>query len=89
MKALKAFIKPFVAPQGIVKIKIYVDFILIKLSKMHATGRVKTSFWVFYANCHDCIPWDWMYIIRETKRLGYTATKIKKHKKSRKFKNGD
>ena len=35
MKAFKAFIKPFEAPQKSVKIKIQVKFILIQLSEMH------------------------------------------------------
>ena len=40
MKALKAFIKPFEAPQRIVKRKIELIFILIQLSAMHEVGRV-------------------------------------------------
>ena len=41
--ALKAFIKPFEAPQRSVKIKIQVNFYLLQLSKMHGTGRVKNE----------------------------------------------
>ena len=41
MKALKAFIKPFEAPQRRVQIKIKLIFISIQLSEMHRTGRVK------------------------------------------------
>ena len=37
MKALKAFIKPFEAPQRSVKIKINLIFISIQLSEMHGT----------------------------------------------------
>ena len=40
MKALKAFIKPFEAPQRSVKIKIYLIFVPIQLSEMHRAGRV-------------------------------------------------
>ena len=40
MKALKAFIKPFEAPQRIVKRKIELIFILIQLSAMHEVGGV-------------------------------------------------
>ena len=39
MKALKAFTKPFEIPQRSVRI----IFILIQLSEMHGTGRVKAS----------------------------------------------
>ena len=42
MKAFKAFIKPFEAPQKSVKIKIQVTFILIQLSEMH--GRESLGF---------------------------------------------
>ena len=38
---LKAFIKPFEAPQRSVKINFNLIFILIQLSEMHGTGRVK------------------------------------------------
>ena len=44
MKALKAFIKPFEAPQSSLKIKIKLIFISIYLSEMHRTGKVKTVF---------------------------------------------
>ena len=40
MKAFKAFIKPFEAPQRIVKRKIDLIFILIQLSAMHGVGKV-------------------------------------------------
>ena len=39
MKAFKAFIKPFEAPQRSVKIKIYLIFVPIQLSEMHRAGR--------------------------------------------------
>ena len=39
VKALKAFIKPFEAPQGKNETKLI--FILTQLSKMHGAGRVK------------------------------------------------
>ena len=38
MEAFKAFMKPFEAPQGSVKIKSYV-FISLQLSEMRRTGR--------------------------------------------------
>ena len=41
MEAFKAFMKPFEAPQGSVKIKSYVNFYFIQLSEMRRTGRVK------------------------------------------------
>ena len=41
MKALKTFIKRFEAPQGSVKVKIKLIFILIQLSEMYWVGRVK------------------------------------------------
>ena len=40
MKALKAFIKPFEAPQRNMKIKISVNFYLIQHSEMLGAGRV-------------------------------------------------
>ena len=43
MKALKAFLKPFEAPQRSVKIKIYLIFISIQLSEMNGMGRVKQT----------------------------------------------
>ena len=43
MKALKAFLKPFEAPQRSVKIKIYLIFISIQLSEMNEMGRVKQT----------------------------------------------
>ena len=42
MKALKAFIKPFKAPQ--VSENKILTFILILLSEMHGTGRVNVLF---------------------------------------------
>ena len=41
MKALKAFIKPFEAPQRNVEIKIKLVFLLIQPSKIQGAGRVK------------------------------------------------
>ena len=41
MKALKAFIKPFEAPQKKKKWKLNLFFILIQLSKIHGAGRVE------------------------------------------------
>ena len=41
LKALKAFIKPFEAPQRSVEIKFKLIFILIQLSEMHGAVRVK------------------------------------------------
>ena len=41
MKALKTFIRPLEAPQGNVKIKFMLIFILIQLSEMHGAGRVE------------------------------------------------
>ena len=43
MKALNAFIKTFEAPQRSVKIKIYVNFVLIQLSEMYGVGRAKKA----------------------------------------------
>ena len=44
MKALKAFIKPFEAPQNKkVKIKFKLFFTLIQLFEMHRVGRVNIS----------------------------------------------
>ena len=43
MKSLKAFLKPFEAPQRSVKIKIYLIFISIQLSEMNGMGRVKQT----------------------------------------------
>ena len=40
MKALKAFIKPFEAPQRSVKIKIVLIFMSIQLSELHVTLRI-------------------------------------------------
>ena len=40
MKAVRAFIKPFEAPQRSVKIKIKLISILIQLSEMYRMGRV-------------------------------------------------
>ena len=39
-KALKAFIKPFEAPQRSLKIKTYVNFVLIQLPEMHGARKV-------------------------------------------------
>ena len=44
MQTLKAFIKPFDAPQGSVKKKINLIFISMQLSEMHGTGRVKAEY---------------------------------------------
>ena len=43
MKALKAFINSFEAPQRSMKEKFNLIFISIQLSEMHGTGRVKTN----------------------------------------------
>ena len=43
MKIGKAFVKPFESPQISVKIKSYVNFILIKLSERLGVRRVKCS----------------------------------------------
>ena len=43
MKALKAFIKPFEAPQRSVKIKFNLNFISMQLPEMHGTGRVNLT----------------------------------------------
>ena len=43
MKALKAFIKPFEAPQGSVKKKVNLIFISIQLSEIHGVGRVNSD----------------------------------------------
>ena len=40
MKVLKAFVKPFEAPQRSVKKKLI--FIFIQLSEMHGTGKVNS-----------------------------------------------
>ena len=42
MKALKAFIKPFAAPQRSAKIKFKLIFILTQISSMYSTGSVNT-----------------------------------------------
>ena len=41
MKTLKAFLKPFEAPQRSVKIKIWLIFILRQLSEMQGAARAK------------------------------------------------
>ena len=43
MKALKAFIKPFEAPERSMKTKFKFILILIQLSEMHGAGRVNIS----------------------------------------------
>ena len=40
MNALKAFIKPFEAPEGSMKIEIQVNLISIQLSEMHKEGII-------------------------------------------------
>ena len=50
MKALEAFIKRFEAPEGSVKITIYLNFISIQLSKMHGTLRVNLEKFTNYLN---------------------------------------
>ena len=55
MKALKTFMKPFEAQQRRVKIKNLI-YILIQLSEMHGTGRVKFHFWTnLIANLYLCL----------------------------------
>ena len=43
MKALKAYMKPFGAPQRSVKLKFKLIFILLQLSEMHGAGSVNMT----------------------------------------------
>ena len=43
MKALKAFVKPFEAPERTVKIKFILTFISMQLSEMHGTVSVNVN----------------------------------------------
>ena len=57
--------------------------------KTENSHNLRQFFKFFYVNCQNCLYWEWKYIILGTRDIGYTARKILKNEKSRKFKKRD